>query len=649
MTSILKPSKQKTTIPKIFGFDIETYGEFNQFYCASFWNEKSYLRSFHLTKEDTIKQLFLNRFKGSYIACTNLGFDFFGLLFGSKYLQKFQFIQVQSKLITATTYLKDGEFYLKRRPNSKKLTFIDTMNYATLSLKDLGELININKMYKPLFLGRKPSNDTQKMELLVYNMNDSKVSAEGLKFLLEAFIELGSSVKPTIASTSMSLFRNKYLDKDYFRHDTTELLEIFEGYYGGRTESFARGLIKDYNYYDVNSLYPSVMEENVFPDPNSKRITYKNTDFYINNYTGMSKIDIFCPIDMQIPLLPVRNEGKLIFPTGNLTGWYCHVEIKRAIDLGYTLKKVHKTYYYKETCSPFKKFVNDLYNKRLYYKSINSPMEYVCKILLNSLYGKFAQKFMDKDKYISAEEMNLDKLSDYRKPDPVGDFFRVTEDREPSCFCIPIWSAYVTSYARIKLHNYLKISDPVYCDTDSIITRKRFKNSKELGELKLEYTIKKGIIIKPKMYYIEYDNKNVCKIKGVGRRLCGKEFIKLTVTKEVHYKKFVKFKEAIRRDLLPNQIIDVVKHFNLEDDKRNWGTKIFSIKELQYSIPLNMDIINANILKLQDEKALILYEKEQEKQIEVFINSDIFDKESVGSDISNKEFIKNEQWFAENE
>jgi len=344
-----------------------------------------------------------------------------------------------------------------------------------------------------------------------------------------------------------------------------------------------------------------------YPNPNTKRITHKNTDFYIMNYDGMSKIDIYCPENMNIPLLPTRYNKKLIFPTGNITGWYCHNEIRRAVDLGYTIKKVYKTYYYLENCDPFKSFVTDLYNKRLYYKSINSPMGYVCKILMNALSGKFGQKFLNKDNYVSEELLNIEDFKCNTTPERVGDFFRIVEDREPSCFCIPIWSAYVTAYGRIELHNYLKISDPVYCDTDSLITKKQFKDSKELGELKLEYRIKKGILIKPKMYYIEYENKYLSKVKGLGKRLCGIEFMNLISTKESEYKKFVKFKEALKRKLIPNQVISIIKHFNLEDNKRNWFKKKFNVKELQYSKPLNMD----DLIRIDEEiiykKAIISY------------------------------------------
>ena len=114
-----------------------------------------------------------------------------------------------------------------------------------------------------------------------------------MKFLINSFEHLGATFKNTLASTSMSLFKNKYLKEVYFQPKEEILLEQFESCFGGRSEAFKRGTFENYNYYDFNSLYPSDMFENEFPDPNSLRITYKNTNEYINNYHGISKVDIY--------------------------------------------------------------------------------------------------------------------------------------------------------------------------------------------------------------------------------------------------------------------------------------------------------------------------------------------------------------------
>jgi hypothetical protein len=131
-------------------------------------------------------------------------------------------------------------------------------------------------------------------------------------------------------------------------------------------------------------------------------------------------------------------------------------------------------------------------------------------------------------------------------------------------------------------------------NTDSIITRKEVIDSKILGKLKLEKIIKNGLIIKPKLYFLndEIKSKGVPIPRDVDK---GKEFIKreklkdnLLKGKMINYSKFIKIKEGITRDIKVNSIILASKKLSLEDNKRNWKGKFFNPDELQESIPLEI-------------------------------------------------------------
>jgi hypothetical protein len=324
-------------------------------------------------------------------------------------------------------------------------------------------------------------------------------------------------------------------------------------------------------------------------------------------YHGASKVDVFVPLDTEYPVLPFRTpEGKVLFPTGKFTGWYTHIELREAMENGVVITKVHKTHYYTETCTPFKEYVNDLYNIRKEYKANNNPMEYVVKICMNSLYGKFGQKFIDKDNWQHESTVTLKDITESSVVDRQGSFIRLVKSSKPSAFCIPIWASYVTAYGRIKLHKAIKQTKPVYCDTDSLITKETLPESLELGDLKLEMTIKEGYIVRPKFYAmlqdeVDKDGKHIeyVKIKGLGKRLSYYEFVGLLhcplqdngKTQRVEYDKFTKFKEAIRRDFIPNEIIAVHKEFSLEDEKRIWPNE-FDMNELQQGIPLEIKEIH---------------------------------------------------------
>lgn len=578
---ILKPLKQRTFSKNIYGFDIETYGRKNEFYCASVWNPK-YQRVF-FDKEELIHEFTKHRYRNVFVVATNLLFDFMGTYFGRPEEKKFKYLYRGSQLIFAKSYIKNNTYNLTYNKEGC-VTFIDTYNYAKMSVAALGKILGTNKLKSPACLGRLPDNEKEKRELVIYNLRDSEVSQKFMSFLFDSFSQLGATPQKTIASTTMNLFRTKYLNTYFFRHSIDDLKTQFKAYYGGRTEAFKRGVIEDYYYYDFNSLYPSVML-NDFPDPNTLRRNKENTKSYINSFEGISKVEIHCPDNIPIPLLPYRTEFKLLFPKGTFTGWYSHVELRKALEIGYVLKRVYRTLYCKETCSPFREFVTDLYKKRMAYKKDNNNMQFVIKLVLNSLYGKFGQRFWDRDNYISADTP-LSELHKYDYIERIGNFFRVKNaEIDPPVFTVPMWALYTTAMARLKLYDVLQRSDPVYCDTDSIITRDKYVTNNELGRLKLEMNIAEGIIVKPKMYALK-DDQGRCyvKIKGIGKQVTYPEFKKFIKNPVILYDKFVKFKEAMKRNLTPNEIIPVTKHLNLEDDKRIWPAT-FNPKELQLSIP----------------------------------------------------------------
>lgn len=587
MLSVLAPTKQKLFNKRIFGFDIETYNDNKNFLMASIVG-KDYKKFFY-TPEQLIKEVESNTiFRNSVICATNLSFDFFGTFLHN---ENFYTLFRGSDLLLAKTHFHHNKFCKTAKIKTKSLKsllFLDSLNFAKLSVEKMGEVIGLSKLNHPSFLGEHPKNAAEWDIMKEYNLRDSEITLKFMEFLITSFEYLGSTFKNTLAATSMSLFKNKYLKDRYFQPDEDILLEQFESYFGGRTEVFKRGYFENYNYYDFNSLYPSVMVDNVYPNPNSLRITYSNTNKYINQYEGCSNVELFCPY-MKYPLLPVRNEiGRVIFPVGNIKGWYTHIEIREAMSLGYVLTKVIKTHYFKEVCSPFKDYMTDLYSIRNDFKSNNNPMEFVVKIMMNSLYGKFGQKFLNKDNWVHESQIDYEDLLKYETFETKGDYVRITENLRPSAFCIPIWASYVTSYGRIKMHRAIVEHNPIYCDTDSLMTKDTIETSDKLGDLKLEMSIKEGIIVRPKFYaLVSSKDEDYVKIKGLAKRLNFLEFIGLMHYPKVKFNKFTKFKEAIRRNLIPNQIIETSKEFSLEDEKRVWSNE-FDYKVLEDSLPISI-------------------------------------------------------------
>lgn len=594
---ILKPTRQKYFTKKVYGYDVETYNNNQSFYCATLWSDNYEKTVF--SRREAIALFKTKRFRNSIIVCTNLGFDFDATFYRYED-HNFMPLYRNADRILEKTYLYNKKFNIKPYKKGGKpstLTFIDTFNYAKLSVDKMGRILNVKKLKTPGFIGNKPNNKKEHDYLVKYNSRDAEISYKFLKLIFDTIEELGGTPKYTIASSAMSIFKNKYLEESFFTMPEYILEKIFKGYYGGRTEVFIRGRIKKYNYLDVNSLYPSMML-NSFPNPNKWRFNKINNIYYINNFDGMARVDIFCP-DMEYPLLPFRYEDKVIFPTGSFTGTYTNIELRKAVELGYTIKKVYENIYFKENCMPFINYVQDLYKKRKELKTNDNPMEVVVKLLLNSLYGKFGEKFTDKDLYIPLPQ-TAEELNKYKDFEVIQEYVRIKLPRTmPKPHCIPIWASYVTAYGRIHMHSLLRKYHPVYTDTDSLITSALIAPSKELGKLDLEMQINEGVIVKPKFYAVR-DNKWNIKIKGVRKGITMTDFNNILKGDKAKYIKFIKFKEAMRRKLRPNEIIEIEKELDTEDNKRIW-VKLFNKNELQSSKPI---CLNQNRpLSIQQPKA----------------------------------------------
>lgn len=611
----LRPSNEKVKKVNIIGFDIETHGDYNNFLMGSLVDDN--LKKIFWDKKKLQQFIFNNKFvRNSKVYATNLGFDFLGT-FGDK-LEKFD------------NYILRGSDFITLRYDKNYVNFFDSLNYYRASVQRLGDVIEYPKLEKPEFLGKEVMRNTKDGDYLErYNIRDSEVTFKFMKFLEESFNKMGCNLKYTIASTSMSLFKNKYL-KHWIQQPSKEVIEeMFNGYYGGRVEAFYRGLIpkKQYKYFDINSLYPATMKYRPFPNPNTMKI---GVDLKKEGLT-YCEIDCFKPkgILAKYPLLPCRTDTKLLFPLGIFKGWHSNVELRKAIELGYNVKPI-KGYYYERNFNPFEDFVTDLYEKRLYYKKLGNPIELAMKICLNSLYGKFCQRlhkqeilFMKNknhyEKYIELikENRRLAKLGleeRYKLDCPIKNEYQIDGDNNTYYFDTdmfyytdmnvtkfpkfinPILGIYITSYARLELYKWIEYiynegGIVLYCDTDSIITDMELPVSSDLGDMKKELDIYQGLIIKPKFYYLEDIKGNeLVKSKGLHNLKSYIQFDKILQTQEYKYMKFTKFKESLRRNMVFNQKIDVTKFVELEDDKREWS-KPFNRKELQESKPRKIMVL----------------------------------------------------------
>lgn len=138
--------------------------------------------------------------------------------------------------------------------------------------------------------------------------------------------------------------------------------------FGGRTNAIKIYKKCEQNekikYVDFKSLYPYVQKYCSFPIGHPEIITENFESF--ENYYGIVCCTILPPQNLYFPVLPIRINGKLIFPLcfvcardklkkcfhteeqRMLTGTWVTLEVEEAIRNGYVLNKIHEIWHYKE-------------------------------------------------------------------------------------------------------------------------------------------------------------------------------------------------------------------------------------------------------------------------------------------------------------
>jgi len=397
------------------------------------------------------------------------------------------------------------------------------------------------------------------LEAIKYCKLDCKALHQVLMFYNKEFfnkfnINIFSAL--TAPSLAMRLFKTLFMPKDtiYQLHGNVEKA-IRESYSGGAVDVYKphnkignftmSKTFRTIKGYDVNALYPTVMAQQ--PMPLGKPILFVGDirKLYPNAY-GFFYCKITSPAFLDQPILQRRvntSEGmRTVAGLGTWYGWINSAEMDNAMKSGYTFEIIRG--YEFETGDLFSKFVNTLYELRTQYPK-GHPLNHTSKLMVNSLYGKFGMRSdftradvysinSEQDKAAFLELLDMwgtsvkdfvllddslvvirDSTLDLRtNPEGSVDNYHGVETN------IAVASA-ITAEARIHM-SYFKNNPKFhiyYSDTDSAFIDGELPEEmvgKGLGQLKLEYVIKKAVFLAPKVYALVLeDGTEIIKIKGL--------------------------------------------------------------------------------------------------------------------------------------
>lgn len=383
------------------------------------------------------------------------------------------------------------------------ISFFDSLKLLNFSVEEVAKAFNLSiKKLEIDYKAKREKGHKITDEEKEYVKHDVMIMSLALEKMFEMKI-----TRMTIASNAMNFFKDTISKKRFEEWFKPPLYDkdLRQAYKGGFTylnEIYRGKEVKEGIVLDVNSLYPSVMYYSPMPYGegiyfDGKYVPDKLYNLYIQNITCQFRIKK----DM-IPTIQIKNNLSFV-PTEYLSSsngesinlTLTNVDLKLFLE-HYDIYDVSYNWgwKYKSSTKIFKSYIDYWHELKVKAtKEGNKPLRTIAKLMLNSLYGKFAASPEGRSK-IPYLDNNIVK-------------YKLSELEERTAYYLPI-SIFITSWARDKTirsaqavyHRF------IYADTDSLhlegtdIPENLLISDTELGKWKIESTFKRGKYLRQKCY-----------------------------------------------------------------------------------------------------------------------------------------------------
>lgn len=489
----------------------------------------------------TIEDFFtrIKKENNPYIYFHNLKFDGEFILY---YLMKngYEYTETKDKREkTFSTLISDMglfysiEVYFEVGKKTKKVTFIDSLKIINQSVESMPKTFKIEdkKLEIDYNTPRKIGHVLTKEEE-AYVKNDVVIVAKALRYLFDMGL-----TKMTAGSNALSEYK-EILHLNKFRNLYKPLnyevdKDIRKAYKGGFTycnPEYKGKSTKEGEVLDVNSLYPSVMYKEMLPfgEPffyEGKYVEDKVYPLYIQRITCCFKIK-----DGRIPTIQIKHsrfvENEYLTDSGiePVALTLTNIDLKLFLEQ-YDVTELNyiSGWKFKAMRGLFTKYIDKWIEvKNNATISGNKGMRQVAKIMLNSLYGKFATS------------LDVQSKIPYLENDIVK--YKLGEKTTKEGVYLPM-GAFITAYARdktirtsqaIKTYSIEKYGCDLYCysDTDSVHTLLSIDELKQfceiddvkLGAWKHESHFTRAKFIRQKTYLEEIDGEIQITCAGMPQR-----------------------------------------------------------------------------------------------------------------------------------
>jgi hypothetical protein len=425
----------------------------------------------------------------------------------------------------------------------KQYTFKDTYPFVLDTLKNACMMFGTSKQKidfdikdKSFEWYQENINSTQpESNWREYLTADVESLAELMVKLEQSYKKFGTSMLwftglPGIAFYLMNNYC-KGMSKLYVPKDPSMVAFIKSSMYGGRVLCFKRhykatdddGMIA----IDYNSLYPSAMALCSFPYGQPFLFTPDNIGEFDKRAHYIILVTVLIP-NIRYAYHPYKTEeGLLIYPSNTtIKGVYNDVDLREMMKDGYTVVEAHSGIYWNRSKRIFTNLINQVYDKRNYYKGLGEDhpefnMEYIIKILINSMFGKFNETLSESTRF-EDNSYDTDVMArggtehsyslDNGQKEVTKKLFRPSVGK-PSYI-----ASYILAHSRSIVNEVIREIGPeniYYSDTDSIYVEKKvltkysLKSSKVLGGFKNDYgegsKITEAVFLDTKRYFLKLE------------------------------------------------------------------------------------------------------------------------------------------------
>ncbi len=307
-----------------------------------------------------------------------------------------------------------------------------------------------------------------------YAMNDAHLAERIFLRLREITMQkydVDTVLTRTPASTSMSIFRRRYLRTQY-QNRTSRLRRLaLLCAWGGNNQAFSRGVFQGtFTEYDAVSMYPSsVLALAKLPNEQDwLRVKSLASAIRPVNRGGFCHVAFSFPKGTEYPCLPVYVKGALVYPLEGET--YCTLEeVRAALVLGADVD-ARETWVYQTGGTEFARYMRDQMQLKDEAETRGDlAARALHKLYMNAVIGKLAQRRFNYDlnqaKQIAAERMI-----------PLHDLLSIPNllQQVPRRVLLgsgwyPEWNALILGYARATLGLAFARTRALVGTTDSLI------------------------------------------------------------------------------------------------------------------------------------------------------------------------------------